>query len=434
MPRLFPVEPRALGTADVEGLSSYITRLATDHAISTTKLMEFVSAMGAETGASCPLGARTVQIPNLVRPNQTTEQLVNLLSVAAGLDRELLESTTFLALTASLDRGMGEFSADFRWCPGCMAESIAAGTPGYFKLQWHLRDIGHCATHRLLLVDRCPHCGNHQRSTYRSRDCAYCVVCSGALGIISERPTRIASWDHDSSDLLSLVAQISAAPGLRFPEQGVRKALRHLFEEAWDAEEEERFWAMIPRDECLAYTTEDCSRPMTLQSARRISYRLDMPLVDMLAGLTKGPTRTFDTGWNRDLPAPLRPNPRRRFPNRKLLLVRLQEFLQSDQTPPPSLRAVARALGVSVGGMRYHFPDQSQRIVEQYQAWRLAERQRKNLSARAAALSYWVEQLRTPSDSAYSRKRALRELRASTGLPKELLRREISRVFDMGNT
>lgn len=65
-----------------------------------------------------------------------------------------------------------------RFCPTCLRE-----TGGRWQLRWRLGWSFACVQHNCLLVDVCPGCGNHQRSTqsYRRRPSPATCGCGHAL-------------------------------------------------------------------------------------------------------------------------------------------------------------------------------------------------------------------------------------------------------------
>lgn len=78
-----------------------------------------------------------------------------------------------------------------RFCPACLGE-----TGGRWQLRWRLGWSFACVQHNCLLVDVCPGCGSHQRSTqaYRRRPSPAACGCGHALNVA---PTlRLVGDDH----------------------------------------------------------------------------------------------------------------------------------------------------------------------------------------------------------------------------------------------
>ncbi len=430
MPRLFPLTLRGIGTADVEALDSYLYRLAITHGVTTQVLIKhliewyrdifprmfrYYSSIHAASDLSV-----------FVRPNFTTQQLLHALTNATGVRN--LRCGTFMALNGALTRSVTTYSSFTRWCPSCVAEFVKAGDPGYFKLLWHLRDITHCPIHRLELLDHCTNCGVWQRSKGRRYNCTSCFKCGASLtGGISKHRLKD-SWKHEGTDLIELVEVIAKDPQLTFPHKGAADVVRIIFKKIAAAAAEGNFLAIIHRAELAAMASGN--QVITLTTARRVAYRFGIRTIDLLFGTVAETSRILDPTWTGVLPSEMRP--RKRLPpyNRKKLFEKIQTVLATYNTEsPPSLRTVARQIGVSVGCLEYHFSAVTHQIIERRRAWQDKERQRKKLSVRVAVREFFTGERYALERK--SRKNALRVLRAETGLPKNLLREEIALTFHL---
>jgi hypothetical protein len=422
---LFSLPLRGVGTADVESLSSYMCRMSAAHAASVRDIIEYSFLWLRQCSA------QDVEMPFLthspeslayyVRPNATTARLVEALGHATL--RTELHCGTFLALSSALGRCMGTFDQSMRWCPACIEEFLQARDEGYFKLQWLLCDVEHCAVHGVELVDRCPHCERHQNGCARRTRCTHCVYCDQPLSGGVRAAAGPGSWSVESADLLELVEEIASDVTLHYPAEGPRVVLSELFDRAWKREDELRLWKVIPRDECLSIV--DGTTPVSLRTARRLSYRLGVRLIDLLAGTLAPTTAVLDISWTEKLPRAMRPKRRRARRDRARLRAALEDALRDGHSGKPiALRTVATKLGVSSGCLNYHFPETSRQLLKLHAAWRQAERARKMIEARAAVLEYLVSH---DSDREISRKGMLRALRARTKLPKDVLRLEIAK-------
>ncbi len=430
MAYLFPLALRGSNSDEVEAISSFIYRLAITHGVSAWKLFE---RAGSWYSAAVPTAAHTLEllrnspdIAILVRPNNLSQTVVDMLTHVTG--NQNLRSGTFLSLRHALDRSVATFAKTLRWCRACMREFVAAGDPGYFKLVWHLASVTHCPTHRTPLVDRCSNCGSVQRGVGSRKDCTSCFGCGQAL---ADGPTqeRWSSWNHGGGDLVQLVRAIGTDPQLAFPQNGVREVVARIFDNVWNREQELQFWSVIPRDECLGII--DGQIPVTLLTARRLAFRLGIPLVDLLSGtVANSAAGILSPEWTASLPSDMRPKKRVTRRNRSAVIDRLEDILRSQRAEKPiSLKELANKLSISVGFLHYHFPQRARDVIQRHAEWRLEERQRKVREARAAALAFFTNDryMNEPK----SRKHALRVLRQETGLPKNLLRQEIGTALQV---
>jgi hypothetical protein len=424
---LLPLRPIGLGGAEIEALPSYLQRLGSAHGLTSGQLIgrlasRHSAAITQSLGAFC-----NVAIIQFLRPNDTTESLVAAMAEATGLDSPLLRSMTFLPLRQALDRPLSTFAPSFRWCPLCFADADSLGQEPYFKLSWQLLGMQGCALHGAPLRERCPSCDSKQRGTWRPSSISVCQACKLSLSLPLSTEKPLSDPMYLGSDLVELVRHIGSTPGFLFPADGVSKVVSDLYDSAWQAEREADLWKKIPRDECIRF--HDRTEPITLLSARRVAFRLDVPLVDLLLGESQNVCRSFCFGADFPLPNPIRPKSRHRIGNLAEVRRRFIEFATVEIEPPISLLESATKLGVSTGALRYHFPQEVAEIGLRMAQFRAREAARKTQNIRKVVLDtivQWPADLQVP----LSKKAVLRILLEATELPKHGLRMEISHVFD----
>ncbi len=429
MPYLIPLEIRGLGTPDIEALSSYIHRLACAHEVTVATLLKKVAAWYQ---AAHPDLVKEITKPGAagdlsvyIRPNQGTADLVKML--IAAVNEPDLVATTFISLQNALDRSAGVFSRHMRWCPLCMKESQAQGESGYFKLLWTLKAITHCPEHRIELMDECSVCGAKQGGYgYKTEPCK-CQKCDNYLSEGKVEDSSFTnSWNLSGADMFHLVDYISRNPQVVFPKDGVRAALSDLFDKAWRDGEEEKLWSIYPRDELLCVI--DGITPMTITGARKIAYKFGLNLEDVLSGDISQSPEILNAEWSRKLPKDLRPKIRKKNYARDNILEKIHKAMKLYKDSPKPLVFYAGHVSVSTGYLNYHYPVLSKRIVAGHQKWKNAENTRKKQQANNEVLN-----LIAGGDSPHmliSRKRALREIRRKTGLPKNVVREAINDVFE----
>ena len=423
MPRLFALMPHGLGTSDIEAFGCYFSRLAARHSMSTRGVLSWVAADSGISRATLRNGVGMARLPDLVRPNRTTEIVVRLVSDATGISRGIIESTTFLALSPILVRSAGAFSDAFRWCPACVAERVAEGRDAYFKLKWHLHGVTRCDIHRIPLVTRCLSCCRTQNSRRAREDCSRCVFCNALLVVRPAAGDIRPSWEMEGADLVNLVGHIASHPGVRFNAEGVEASLGWLSKIFCAPSPKAGPLAMLPKDERAPFRIREA--PNTLVSIRRVGYRASIPLPILLDGDASAITRQLDLRWNTHTPPGLEPRPKKLLPQRPLLKAQIKAFLKrTSGNVPPSLRAAARELRVSTGGLLYHFPDDCREMITAYVKWKATERKGAANAARKAVMAYLREHLDQRPEPP-SRKGAVRALRAKTQLSKRLLVRTV---------
>lgn len=426
----FPVKLRGIGSVDVESFSSYLHRLALCHGVSIRKLLIYTFEYYLDKSKSgdevLPVFHARGDLTIYVRPNQVTRKTIEVIEFATG--NHNLKSSTFLSLESSLNRSVDVFSSRIRWCSDCMAEFREQGDSGYFKLIWHLKSIKHCPTHGTELLDKCPHCGGYQGLYGRRTDAVLCQKCGGSLGLQKEILCHANSWEVESPDLLDLVKQISRKSELNFPSSGVKNIVSYLYDAAWRNEQEDKFWKIIPRNECIGIDSGQI--PVTLTNARRIAFRLGVDLVSLLEGTIDQCSDLLDSDWFAHLPREVKPKRRKKPHDRAKIHIAVINLLKrSKKTHPLPLRMVAKEVGVTVGCLQYHFPTLSHKIVEDYRNWHKSELVKIRQRARVEALKFFTD--RKNYGPLQSRKAAYKSIRENTGLSKFMLKNEIKMVYDV---
>lgn len=191
---LFPnLEPMGLRTADVEKLTSYLTRLAAQSHIALGALVEKYFESDRE-----------LKYPHIGSGHHPAKQRINAQGATACawviranqlVDRRDLSLLTLLPWSNAFSERSQLTSAARRWCPLCLAQDHKAGTPVYERLIWSLQYVEMCPRHRCLLEDRCPTCRRRCMPEFNRRQlCGFCSSCGAWLG--STTPTCLQSFDE----------------------------------------------------------------------------------------------------------------------------------------------------------------------------------------------------------------------------------------------
>lgn len=424
---LYPVTLLGAGSAEVESLSSYLCRLSAVHQVPIGVMLRLTYDWRSETTGSLeepPYLARNPgTLAHYVRPTETTKSVLTLLSLATG--EANLRCGTFMAIEAALDRCMRTFHNSIRWCPVCMAEFKAEGIEPHFKLVWSLASLERCPKHGVNLIETCPHCGALQCGFGLRQSCAACARCNKSL--IPERHELVqpGPWRVESADLWRLLTRVGSNPDETFAAGGTKRALDELLDNAWRTDQAVELWKVVPRDELLAITCSDT--PVTLTKVRRFAFKLGIDPTALLDGSVKETARTLHHSWSLRLPKSIRPRKRIERHDLTWLREKLDEEVRGIPAGVPCpLVGIARKLGVSTGCIRHHFPVHAFEILSRHKRWRRKEIERKQATAKAAVQRLLADPLHA---AVASRKGAIRELRHRTNLPKDVLRKEVSRAF-----
>lgn len=427
--KLFPVEVRGQGTAEIESLPSYIHRLAYRHGVYVGELLRFSDRQIKRTS---DYPDTQQKIPNyiknqeILRSNQLSKYLVDLFEC---LTRQPLSGTYASVVSDSFTRSSQEFLEGFRWCPECIGEMLALDEEPYFKLIWHFSAIKVCAIHRVPLLQACDYCGCGQTTYRKKRHLGACQKCAYPL---SYRKRKIQfedftpSWEDVGQDVLELVSDVQKLSENSLPADGVVISVEQLFDHYWRLDKEEKFYCLLSRDKLL--TVVNNRRSLCLNDARKLSFRLGISLYDLISGNAVNTTPLLEFDDYCPFPKSFRNPVHREVRDHNVILKKLMILSNTVQDRTPlSLKATARELGVSVGYLEYRFPVQVKEITTKYKQFKQAEHLRKIYLAQKRSLEYFLSA--SEGVAPKSRKQAYRQLKEETGLPKWVLKKAIQTAY-----
>lgn len=225
---LLPLEPMGMGTAEVEGMASFFSRLAAQHAVSPYQFANYlrtrtgIMAFGRGDTGRCS-GPQSLMVNGLGAGARAAVQWLEL-----GLGRQDVSSMTMLIFENVLpSHGPGVLRQHRAWCPACVTEMRSRGQPEHEKLLWSLRMITRCSTHNLRLEVACPVCESAQRDYGAKAPMSHCRKCQA--DIVGD-PTQ---WKASrrplagENDLHSIVSLAASDPNRRLSGE----ASRTFFEE-----------------------------------------------------------------------------------------------------------------------------------------------------------------------------------------------------------
>ncbi|MCC1498006.1 TniQ family protein [Alcanivorax sp. 1008] len=426
---LFPIKLEGSGTAEVESLASYVYRMAYEHGVFVGEFLKYIGRRNSLDRLKDDRGSINidyVKASEMVRVNRMSESLMAILSHETG---QYLEHSRFLFMSTDVWRSPREIVKGFRWCQECMSEWKATGQTPYFKLTWHLSEFTHCTLHRTKLVSKCSFCGCNQVTYKRVKPLEYCQICGNHLASVapgSELTDLASTWEQKGADLHQLFIDIAKyGASVESFSGGIWLSLREIFNHFWDSRNESHMYQAFPRDEWISIYHKQ--RPISIRTARRISYGLGIDLYTLMSGNAMSSSQVLNETWLCELPDGFCDRQLKKNRNHREILEKLKIILDEDGQPR-SAKDIARDLDVSVGYLRHRHPTILAALVERYQAFIAEERRQKRLRAKAEALRYFTG--REFSEFPKSRKQAYIFLRNKTGLPKFLLKRAIDEVYE----
>lgn len=185
---LYPLVPIGVGTAGVESLTGYISRLATAHAVRTGTLIfhELRPRIRCTKGVSAGTvpknlshGSFYVDTHSLNGVGTRARTWVSLLEQLTCVRR--LDLLTVLPWAKAISC-VHLLRTRRAWCPFCYGVENGSGHPPYEPLLWAIQMVTACPVHRRRLESLCPSCGRTQYVlSPRSRP-GYCSQCYCWLG------------------------------------------------------------------------------------------------------------------------------------------------------------------------------------------------------------------------------------------------------------
>jgi|SRR5579875_687378 len=210
---LYPLAPLGVGTAAVESLTGYISRLATAHAVKTGTLIlhELRPRIPRTKGVS----AGSVPKNLSQSPFYLDMHSLNGVGIRARTWVALLEQLTCtprLDLLTVLPWANAISCVHLlrtarAWCPLCYGVYSDSGQPPYEPLLWTIQMVTVCPVHHRRLESLCPSCGRTQYVlSPRSRP-GYCSRCYCWLG-------RAGGSTSVDADLMEAIAIAEMVGGL----------------------------------------------------------------------------------------------------------------------------------------------------------------------------------------------------------------------------
>lgn len=356
--RLYRLRPMGVENGKIEGMVSYLVRLAGAHSVSPRRLIKTIFASDNEAlrhlrylrfftrdaGTINSLGKYASLFQD------TTHQLVG---------GDLKQVMNLMPLKDLLPfNGSGLLAPRPKWCPCCIGEMVAGEDEAYRPLVWSFALYRVCTRHDVQLLDKCHHCGKHQPFIPRYPDLAHCDHCGKLLdsGTAKEPKGSIHRWT--SAAIANLVLNLASLEGIATTERftSIVKAAVNQLADGNRAEFCKR--TGLSSRWVLKEWISGHDRP-TLPQILSISYSLGVYPAQLLQ-LELSVTHPFGSHMLRPLPQMLLARAERPMleNHSKQEIAKKLEQLLKTVARFKSLSAVAASLGISRSTMKYWFPEE----------------------------------------------------------------------------
>lgn len=366
--RLDHLEPRGIGTAQVESLTSYETRLANTHNLSTAVLhvQEINSQITKARTAGGPM-------PDSSNCSLTTfflfaaKSMNGTGSIATDYVRALENLTMrtelrFLTMLtwANVVAQTHLLRPVRAWCPSCYEEWRDNGNIIYEQLLWALEVVEICPHHHRRLTSWCPHCKRQLPLLKAFSRPGYCSRCGNWLGsppdfksdcgdVISEEELKWQKWVTKSvGEMIAAAPFISVPPARERFANSISAYIDHFSNGSIRAFS---FSFKVPR-ETLRLWRAGKTIPQFSALLRLCRLLGTTPLHLLMSA-----DNSVDPS-NPATPIPLEAKPRKiGRPGRKIdwgeVERKLLEVLNNEMPPPP-MASVARRLGIDTRHLYRH--------------------------------------------------------------------------------
>ncbi|MFT5470699.1 MAG: hypothetical protein ACI8UO_005830 [Verrucomicrobiales bacterium] len=406
--QLYSLQPLGSTTGLLESVTSYIMRLADAHCVSVSALVreiigplipyssvrsrgrnpDLFRKMGASFNGHGQVGKHCLEVLIMLTHRPEIREL----------------NTQFLEPYVS---GRGILRNQQAWCPECLHDWMSHEHTLYLPLAWNLSTFKVCPIHNANLVQCCPICEEEHTALNRDQRPGFCPTCKTFLGSKSSSPKNspTLNWDLQASRMT--LAFLKAGRGR------LRSLPRNRFGENMEFILKQSFSGnLTPMAKLLHITRSSLKQWIlgkqvpTMNYLLWVSYRSGQNPLDLLtlSNASMPPFCVHTFGNNGDLDFvrhQCRPSQRSKVESA------LKELIESPESPPPSLKQLAKRLGTHISSISRQHPQAAQIIKERYQAHQEESRLRRERQEREAVESA-VRKLH--ADGAYPSIRKVRDL------------------------
>lgn len=190
---LYNLEPMGLGTPYIEGMNSYLSRLAVSHNISIRSLLQYIIYPQLEVNY--------YEIINKKRNSKFLNGNDSITIKFIDILEKLTTRKDLSYLTLKNWRGItnkNTLSCYRKWCPYCLNEMKNENNIIYHPLLWSINCIQMCTNHKVTLSCVCHLCGKLQYLISNSGGQGICYSCKAWLGLeLNDKVTNDNSKDNE---------------------------------------------------------------------------------------------------------------------------------------------------------------------------------------------------------------------------------------------
>jgi hypothetical protein len=373
---LYSIEPVGVGTPFVESLTSYLSRLAEVHKITTGILLKEI------------LGPRFnkkyfFRVNDQVKSPQGYRDFINSNGLIAKEFVSVIEQLTmrrdiqYLTLLP-----WGDFTGNRRllrehraWCPLCLEENSKWKGIIFEPLIWQVKLINKCPKHNVNLLETCLLCNKKNGVLTQLHRNGYCQKCNKPLWIKNSNTTdrQDGQWDNwvndNISELLENHVNLVSMHSNNMPE-----IIRWLINNSQTGNIE-RFAEYFKLNISGVHKWLSGETIPRFDTMLKLTYFFNVSIFDLLF-------RDLDTikvqKLNYEAISVFEVKSRRQI-NSSEIKNQLNMVLLQNEEPPPSLSEVSKRIQFPVSLLYRHARDISKQISERYIKYRNNKKEEKDL-------------------------------------------------------
>lgn len=422
-PSIRPLLPQGLQTGDIESLTGVLTRMALHHSMAPTGFAAAATAEFSADGSS--ISRNCVQGPDqgaaLNGLSRSGARLAAALEVGTG--HAAYSGTRLGAWAGVIGRqGHGLIRSEMAWCPECC---LAPDGGCYHRLLWSVRDVTVCPHHLRPLRTGCPECGESQRTVPLVPYWYLCDACGADLTGRGQEPSdgEVSEWQLWVARSAHRLIERTCAAGTTIPAGAFGRQMVPLWRLLSDTTARPPAHHLGVPNNLIG----DWRRHRTYPSALAlwyVSFRLGVPADALL--LDSLPLLESLSEPARESLQLCPRQPKTKASISATIASHLAECLARPLSQAPSVKMVARELGVTDDRLRRNHPNACRTLKRRYQERirkKTTERRQRRIETVVRACRHEIARGRYPSQRTLKKRKEVQ--------PSDLRRPEIQSAIQL---
>lgn len=275
--QLYHLEPQGIGTAFIESLSGYITRLSQEHCIRTGDL--FTKILFPYLNKS--------YLHNIIASGGNgffdSSHIINGVSTAsaeyASMLEELTGNTAMDKLTLLKFKDIlptrGLLKTIRAWCPVCYQQMQQQESIIYEPLIWNLKSVNVCIQHQVALCEECLKCSKNNKVLERRSVPGFCTHCSAWLGEKEYKVKPLEEWEW----VKALMVEEMFTKDFTLKAENISNSIRKIVEYTTNSNTSE-FARRIGVPKTTFWTWYSGNNKPTLEDVMRICNKFGLSIVN----------------------------------------------------------------------------------------------------------------------------------------------------------